>query len=291
MAIPNVIIVDSIASFAATVEDSLAASLARQGAAPYLGNWYRGVGRAITHSLKPSLYRHPKKTSIEELIILERKMLEDFQRQNVLHGNALHSAGERDDFRMLFFMQHYGVPTRLLDWTGNPFIAFYFALTSAERDPSTGDFIEDAAVWVLDPVSWNSHALLDVSYGMEGPLSLDAEEVKAYGPRKLLKGTLEKSAIKTLYEHPVTILGVSDNARMFAQRGVFTIFGKVLSPMEEQYDTNSFPADCLVKIVVPKGKIADLTTRLLQIGYTDSVSYPDLHGLAMEIKRSRGFRV
>ena len=291
MANPSEISVDTIASFATSVEDLLSKTLARQGSAPYLGNWYRGTGMAVSHSLTPSLYRHPNTTDIDGLIVLERKMLEDFARQNVLHGNTMHSPGEPDDFRMLFFMQHYGVPTRLLDWTGNPFIALYFALTAAERDPKSGTFTEDAAVWVLDPVTWNAHALSDVSYGMEGPLSLDSEEVKPYAPRKLLKGSLEKNAIKSLYERPVTILGVSNNARMFAQRGVFTMFGKVLSPMESQYDKNTFPADCLVKLTIPKTKIEELTTRLLQIGYTDSVSYPDLHGLAMEIKRSRGFRV
>lgn len=291
MAHPKELEVDSIASFAACIEELLSATLARQGDAPYSGNWYRGIGRSKAHSLKPSLYRHPAIGTVEGLIVLERQMLEDFARQNVLHGNTMQVHGEPDDFRALFFMQHYGVPTRLLDWTGNPFIALYFALTTAERKANSDEYSEDAAVWVLDPVSWNDHALADVSYGKEGPVSLDSEEAKAYGPRKLFKGKLETSAIKTLYERPVAILGVANNARMFAQRGVFTMFGKMLHPMEQQYDADKFPEDCLVKLVVPKAKIAELTGRLLQIGYTDSVSYPDLHGLAMEIKRSRGFRV
>jgi hypothetical protein len=43
----------------------------------------------------------------------------------------LHSRDLSDEWDALFFMQHYGVPTRLLDWTENPFIAFYFAVMSA----------------------------------------------------------------------------------------------------------------------------------------------------------------
>ena len=292
MATPPEIPVDSLASYAGEIEKVLAETLARQGKAAYKGNWYRGVGKSKGHPLRPSLYRHPTLTAVDELIALERMMLDDFARQNVLHGNVMQGPhDDPDDLGALFFMQHYGVPTRLLDWTGNPFIALYFALTTTDRSPTTGAFAEDAAVWIVDPVSWNQHALYDISYGTEGPLTLKSEEVKGYVPRKLVKGKIEPNAIKSLYERPVAILGASNTARMFAQRGVFTMFGKDLRPLEEQYDSHGYPDKVLVKLTVPAGKIEELTTRLLQIGYTDSVSYPDLHGLAMEIKRSRGFRV
>lgn len=282
--------VDTLAAFTNKVEEFLAAALIRQKDSPYHGNWYRGAGMAASYKLEPSLYRHPTVKTVDELIKLERLMLDDFVRQNVLHSSAVHAPVGTDDFRTMFFMQHYGVPTRLLDWTGNPFIALYFALTSAPQDKQ-GQYKEDAAVWVLDPVAWNHHALAEVSFGDGGPLSLESEETAAYVPRRLVKGSLESSAIKSMYERPVAILGVANNARMFAQRGVFTLFGKVLDPMEAQYDQAIFPQDSLVKLTVPKDAIASLMQRLLQIGFTDSVAYPDLHGLAMEIKRTRGFRM
>lgn len=42
------------------------------------------------------------------------------------------------DWEYLFFMQHFGVPTRLLDWSENSHVALYFAIAAAEehRDSS-----------------------------------------------------------------------------------------------------------------------------------------------------------
>jgi len=216
-------------------------------------------------------------------------MIVDFERQNVLHSRPLSDETSTSGLKLLIYMQHYGIPTRLLDWTNNPFIALYFALSTAKKNDA-GVYTEDAAVWVLDPVKWNSVSLSQQSHGDEGPMDI-GEAATNYGPRKVFHGKLEPSALNQMLEGPAAILGISNNARMFAQRGVFTIFGKNVAPMEEQYVSGGFASGVLVKLVIPKEKIEVMLERLLKIGYTDSVSYPDLHGLALEIKRMRGFGV
>jgi hypothetical protein len=105
--------------------------------------WFRGVHDA-TYSLVPRLYRGGGDAA--ELLARERDMLDEFRSRSrpLLEGNVY------SDWERLFVMQHYGVPTRLLDWSENAFFALYFALAAAERDRAP-----DAAVWVLDPARWN----------------------------------------------------------------------------------------------------------------------------------------
>lgn len=178
----------------------------------------------------------------------------------------------------------------MLDWTSNPFIALYFALSSAKQDKN-GDYTDDAAVWILDPVAWNKKALEDLNHNDRGPLKLDDVAMPGYRPRKLVQGEIPLSELKQLYDVPVAMLGIANNARVFAQKGVFTIFGKDTDPMEVQFDKRVFPTDSLLKIIVARQHIQDMINRLVALGYTDSVTYPDLHGLAMEIKRLNGFVV
>lgn len=279
---PKTIKVSSVAEFTKAVENLLPTSSLQ-------GNWYRGIGRADSYTLRPGLFRHPTATSLADLMMLESRMLEDFERYSILHAAGMDISGDDADLKKLFFMQHYGIPTRLLDWSTNPFIALYFALSTAQL-PAPGITAEDAAVWVLDPVAWNRTAMEHASYGDAGPL-VHSDAMTGYGPRRLYSGEFEPTALKTLNESAACMLGITNSVRMFAQRGVFTIFGKDTRTIEDQFRSGKYSANTLTKLVISSLNVADVLSAVLRLGYTDSVSYPDLQGLAMEIKRSRGFKV
>jgi hypothetical protein len=280
--------VTSLTGFTDLVEQSLAASRALYGPSPSVVNWYRGSGRSNTYKLLPTLYRHPATIVAAELLLLERKMLEWFRRESVLHETITQYIDPAEpELELLFFMQHYSVPTRLLDWTMNPFIALYFALTAAEFDESTNEYIEDAAVWILNPNAWNEQSLAHVSWGSRGALSIEDVEKRGYAPMK----ELDPVHVAGMYALPAAMRGIANSSRMFAQKGVFTIFGRDTSPMEVSFDTNSYKSESLVKLIISKDDISALMDSVISIGYTDSVSYPDLHGLAMEMRRTFGFKV
>lgn len=280
MAVHQTIEVGSLSEFASQVERILVATKEGKPDGTRVGNWYRGHGKR-NYQLVPSLYRHPVITDGGSLLDLESKMVGEFRRQGILHEFPSLRQNESESTETLFYMQHYGVPTRLLDWTSNPFIALYFALTGATKGGS-----EPASVWVLDPWEWNSCALNQISYGLKGPALPSDEDLKTYRP-KVAYGVNDKAQ---MYEHPVAILGMANNVRMFAQKGVFTMFGRATISMDAVYNEREFTEGCLVELIIPPEYIEPLLDNLLAIGYTDSVAYPDLQGLALEIKRLNGFR-
>lgn len=239
--------------------------------------WYRGVGDA-TYKLVPALYRHEKTKGAKELAKLEWEIMTRFKQRSLPYL----SRPLVDEWETLFFMQHYGVPTRLLDWTENPFIALYFALMSAksaDRKNAEQRFSADAALWILDPVAWNRHALQHISY-QGGVLTPDDDTLKAYRPARDPAGA---------QKFPVAIYGVHNSPRIVAQQGVFTVFGQEACAMEELVPTKKFPAKILTRILVEKKLLAGMREALLKYGVTESAVFPDLDGLARETKRLFGF--
>jgi hypothetical protein len=239
--------------------------------------WYRGSGRSDYHLL-PSLYRHKTMKKADQLSKLEAQLMTRFRQRSI----PFHDRSLSDDWDALFFMQHYGAPTRLLDWTENPVIALYFAVMSAPFDVNQSGkltFISDAAIWILDPIAWNKKSLSHQTYD-GGVLTPGDDALKGYKPSPSFSG---------MFNHPVALYGAHNSSRIVAQRGVFTIFGQNTEPMEVVFDKQSFPANCLIKVVLKKDAMLAFRTSILNHGVTESVVFPDLEGLAREIRRTFGF--
>ncbi|WP_082356103.1 FRG domain-containing protein [Novosphingobium sp. AAP83] len=235
--------------------------------------WYRGCGRP-EFKLLPTLYRHPETNTQSELLEVERRISIIFsQKSPPFVPHQFNNVWDQ-----MFFMQHYGVPTRLLDWTESPFIALYFALMSNNkldfRDPQS-----DAIIWLLNPSAWNKASLSDIGF-TGGIIDASQPQIKAFSPETDLA---ERKNI------PVMIYGTHNSSRIVAQRGMFALFGKCQDPMEDQYKGAPFVDGTMSKIVIPKDSIFDVRNSILRKGITESAVFPDLHGLSMEITRSFGF--
>ncbi len=231
--------------------------------------WYRGVS-ASNHQLIPGLFRHPRGLPIEEITKLEQSMFDEFSFRSPSFDNFA-----RDDWDKLFLMQHYRAPTRLLDWSASPMVALFFAVSNPQKPPA------DSAVWIINPAAWNSGMLNDI--GQEEAIFTTNDEIlTSYHPR---------TKSKTRRSQPLAVEGIINNPRINVQKGKFVIFGYHLKSME------TFASECtpwsrdipIAKIVIDKDNIHAISHELGYFGLTYTSVFPDLEGLAVELKLKNGF--
>jgi FRG domain/Protein of unknown function DUF262 len=194
--------------------------------------WFRG-NRNSSYDLVPSLYRHPTIKDPEKLKDLEADLMERFRHRAPPFVEQLPA----DDFQLLFLMQHYGVPTRLLDWTENPNVAAFFAVEDARQDKSSPP--NDAAIWVMNPQLLNTTSL--TNHSADKVLSIRDELLHSYEP---------KTAFRISGKLPVAVGGVHNSRRIVAQRGSFVLFGTNVNAMNLDHILVNV-TDLLHKLIIP----------------------------------------
>ena len=160
--------------------------------------WFRGQSLAAWH-LEPKLLRTAPTGTLEAHFINRFKQ----------HASFLIEKPPVSEFDWLFLMQHYGMATRLLDWSESPLVGLYFAVEEAQYHSS------DGALWALMPTLLNSKAHYRPLYEHEVP-SFDDEHLSNYQP-----GTIAQEQRSSL--NPMAAIARRNSARMHAQQGVFTI--------------------------------------------------------------------
>jgi hypothetical protein len=110
-------------------------------------DFFRGQS-SIDYKLIPSIGRLFKEGKEKELLVFEKEIFNEFKKDYWLFTDSR----PKNDAEILFLAQHYGLPTRLLDWTYNPLIALYFACCS--------NMEKDGVVYHSVPVS---HRIFDAS--------------------------------------------------------------------------------------------------------------------------------
>ncbi len=210
--------------------------------------WYRGHNDC-RWDLTPSLPREPDWEQ------KERKLFFEFA-----HTASRLFEKRTSDWETLFDMQHYWIPTRLLDWTTVMGVAIAFILH--------GDYgnADDSALFVLDPLALNRLSGREEIINVPDDKSLDYRAI--YWERRPIQ-----------IDRPLAIRPPQISDRIRAQKGTFTVFGTDRATFEKA------ATECFRKVILPADAKKEAREFLKWANLDEYTIYPDIVGMAYHIKR------
>ncbi|ELB2770312.1 FRG domain-containing protein [Vibrio sp. Vb0667] len=218
--------------------------------------WFRGIA-SRDYKLVPGITW--RKLSEPELI-------QDF----MLYYEAYTDKSIDDPWSLYALMQHYGLPTRLLDWTKSPLVALYFALEEDGDKPKNNRRI----VYMMVPHLINEKV---VDNGYVSNVSSDhGYEFDNYLP-SVLKNRGETP------KEPLAIYIPNNNRRILSQQGAFTVHGTDERPIDEFFVENDIKK--IVKFVIREQDRDKLRSELFALGYKEDDIYQDLNSLSKRVIR------
>lgn len=216
--------------------------------------WFRGQG-VSTYFLKPSLFRTDNGIEKEKEIFLEYRRLAT--------GIGLNRSSE---WETLIDMQHYGVPTRLLDWTSNLGIALYFATTSSVNDLSM-------SLYIMNPLELNALS------GKNGIPVLPNESMGL----SYVTNYIDQNPFPARY--PIAVKCDNINSRVKAQSGMFTIHGDESDKEEIDIITELLDKkSSIYKIEISSNAHASIKEYFDITGIKDYTIFPDIQGIARHLR-------
>jgi len=218
--------------------------------------WFRGHASS-TYSLLPSIARNPNG-------IARESMLSKRFKQN---AHPFRHMPPTSEWEWLFLMQHFGVPTRLLDWTESPLTALYFTVFD-----DSGKDNHDGHLWALVPTKFN-HDVPRIR--PQVPIDIPCFGVDAildtYRPDQMSLDPMTNLL-------PVAALAHRQNERIMAQMGVFTIMHRDTTPLERLADAH------LARFIIPAAAKPTIKAELFNLRVTKLMLFPELASVALLAK-------
>jgi hypothetical protein len=215
--------------------------------------WFRGHDN-VEWELCPSALRYPQVSTRIKAIL----SLAEFRR--IQEYRLTKAPGPKETFKWLQLAQHYGLPTRLLDWTQSLTTALYFACQ---------DHNVDGMVFAIKPRDLNRMSLRKATFDVLDPEE-NAETIQKYldlGPEERVRG-LRTVAVKPAW----------NSDRIIMQQGMFTLHG-------EQFALDRTQAPSLIGLPILKEFKLQLLYQLERVGTAEMFIFPEPEHACSHLKR------
>lgn len=242
---------------------------------PYSKFWvFRGQGNS-NWKLTPTLER-------AELISDEIDIINEFKRNAHLY---IDTTNINSTLEWISLMQHYGAPTRLLDWTKSPYVAIFFAINNVDVDKNYSSLYAINTFPIIDMIRLRYSEKAEYKF-----LVKDKYLFKHHLSDKEFRDVFYTdfdSMTQNLYFEPLIlpIVPFHSHVRLNIQQGLFLCatqtvnFGKferILSRTFNDFDKKHF----LRKYIIPHSLKPEIINELNYMNINDSTLFPGIEGFA-----------
>lgn len=261
-------------------------NLAKNYECSYTHFIFRGHSNHEKYALIPGIFRSKQIDEgafQREFSYYEHKILYDFISEACRYGKEV----AVDDIpAWLEIAQHFGVPTRLLDFTRNPLVALYFACIDSPG--------EDASVWVLNMYRYNAvffyeYKDLDINIKI-------VEKCKS----QIVKNEIENQfhrlpdGLAGCIQFPLIYKPYYREERMNAQESVFMLWGSKTNDLVQMMKKGHFMTTgrkisnrregLICPIIIPHDYKKSILKQLDMCGINEKTIYPGIEGIGRYIR-------
>lgn len=262
--------------------------------------FYRGHSNAAKYKLEPRLFRKDEQGNY---LFLDS---EHTLYRELLVSNSIDFRDDHYTIDRLVRMQHYSLPTRLLDITSNPLIALYFACNSNHGTLTNGQYVGEQAGEVIvftlskDRIKYfdsdtasciaNLVKLLKtekdkVDYGIKGISAFNKQITikRLFHFIKEEKSFFEPRIRSEDLRSVICVKGKRSNNRISSQSGAFLLFG-----FEAVLNENGTEEIGVKRIGVTNK--AEILRQLDLLNINESTVFPDIESSAKYVANKYSFK-
>lgn len=190
------------------------------------------------------------------------------------------------------YAQHYGAPTRFLDWTGNPLVALYFACKD-KHDCNT-------VVWILHAPNYEKLSALQF---LNYVSALDRKDPKIL-VADIISDILKNDEFQNCdIQYPILYTPYYVDARMSAQNSRFMVWGSRRESFEDMFTNQEYQMsyieksqvgkcygvkqekEFLYRLFVSSDCKQDILRELDTVGINEKTLFPGLDGIGRYIEK------